>query len=120
MAVLLLFIVAYFTLEIINSLYYPSPSIPDGMTAREYALRQSRSKEAAPNMNFRYCSDGGLCWKVKTWWFQRRHTDKEMCDNGYHTCINTATMFYNPRYTAALCSNFVKNPKKWHFKEVER
>lgn len=100
---------------------YPKPVVPKGMTVRENALKKSRSSNSIPNINFFNCADGNLYWKLATWWLKRTHTSDEMYDKfHYHTCINTVTSFYNPRFTAAVCKNFVANPMKWHFKEVEK
>ena len=35
------------------------------------------------------------------------------------SCINTVTSIYNKNNTCTYCPHFVKNPKKWKFKEVK-
>ena len=37
----------------------------------------------------------------------------------FKTCINTVTSFYNKYHTCSNCGDFVKNPKRWNFEQID-
>lgn len=36
------------------------------------------------------------------------------------SCINTATSVYSPEHRCGNCANFVRDPGRWHFREVAK
>ena len=63
-----------------------------------------------PNMNFLYATNASLPGRLYMT-FSGRY---------FKPCINTVTSFYNKYHTCSNCEDFVKNPGKWNFRQVEQ
>ena len=71
---------------------------------------QAAQEATAPNRNFLFASNASLAGRI-----YMTVSGKE-----FKPCINTVTAFYNKYHTCSNCEDFVKNPEKWNFRQVEQ
>ena len=71
---------------------------------------QIAEETVEPNMNFLYATNASLPGRLYMT-FSGRY---------FKPCINTVTSFYNKYHTCSNCEDFVKNPGKWNFRQVEQ
>ena len=71
---------------------------------------QIAEETVEPNMNFLYATNASLPGRLYMT-FSGRY---------FKPCINTVTSFYNKYHTCSNCGDFVKNPGKWNFRQVEQ
>ena len=71
---------------------------------------QIAEETVEPNMNFLYATNASLPGRLYMT-FSGRY---------FKPCINTVTSFYNKFHTCSNCEDFVKNPGKWNFRQVEQ
>ena len=71
---------------------------------------QTAEEATAPNRNFLFASNASLVGRI-----YMTFSGKE-----FKPCINTVTAFYNKYHTCSNCEDFVKNPGKWNFRQVEQ
>ncbi len=71
---------------------------------------QIAQETTAPNTNFLFASNASLPGRLYM----------TFSGKDYKTCINTVSSFYNKYHTCSKCTDFVENPKKWHFEQVQK
>ena len=71
---------------------------------------QAAEEATAPNRNFLFASNASLAGRI-----YMTVSGKE-----FKPCINTVTAFYDKYHTCSNCEDFVKNPEKWNFRQVEQ
>lgn len=71
---------------------------------------QIAEETVEPNMNFLYATNASLPGRLYM-------TFSGRC---FKPCINTVTSFYNKYHTCSNCEDFVKNPGKWNFRQVDQ
>ena len=70
---------------------------------------QAAEEATAPNRNLLFASNASLMGRIYMTFSGRE----------FKPCINTVTAFYNKYHTCSNCEDFVKNPGKWNFRQVE-
>ena len=70
---------------------------------------QAAEEATTPNRNFLFASNASLPGRIYMTFFGR----------DAKPCINTVTAFYNKYHTCSNCEDFIKNPEKWNFREVD-
>ena len=75
---------------------------------------QTAEETNSPNTNFLFASNASLPGRIGM-------SIKGMTIYGkkQKTCINTVSSFFNKYYTCSKCQDFVENPKKWNFAQVQ-
>ena len=71
---------------------------------------QAAEEATAPNRNFLFASNASLVGRIYMTFSGRE----------FKPCINTVTAFYNKYHTCSNCEDFVNNPGKWNFRQVEQ
>lgn len=77
-------------------------------TSSQWKYARRALQCTSPNYDLRYCIDlDASC--------RRDYTNSSWKPM---PCINTATLFYNPKRRAGNCNRFKDNPSNWGFREV--
>jgi hypothetical protein len=84
-----------------------TPAMTGRSTEANKALKVAE-RNRMPNNDFTYASNMPV----------RDRTDYTHSTYHPHTCINTATSFYDKHHTCSYCNHFIAHPEKWGFKET--
>jgi hypothetical protein len=104
--IIIMSIVALMSLPVIYCILW-MPKMT-GRTPEANKAVKVAEKNRMPNSNFIYASNMPV----------KDRLDYTHSSYHPHTCINTATSFYDKHHTCSYCNHFIVHPERWGFEET--